>query len=576
VQQSLSKCPTGIRGLDAIMLGGLPRGRPTLVCGSAGCGKTMFGLEFLVRGAQEFGEPGVCISFEERVEDLSTNVASLGFDLPTLVAEKQLRLDHVQLDRSEIEETGEYDLEGLFVRLGYAIDAIGAKRVLLDTVESLFGGLSNTFILRSELARLFTWLKDKGVTAIITGEQGEGKLTRHGLEEYVSDCVILLDHRMTESIFTRRLRVVKYRGSVHGTNEYPFLIDAQGISVLPITSLELQHTASEERISTGVSRLDTMLGGAGYYRGSSILVSGTAGTGKTTLAAQFVSAACGRGERCLVFGFEESLSQTTRNMRSVGIDLAPWVQAGLLKYHATRPTLYGLEMHLVLIHRLIEDFQPHVVVIDPVTGLLNIGTPNEVKSTLMRLIDFLKNMQITALLTALTANPEHPEQTEVAISSLIDTWLILRDIESVGERNRGLMIMKSRGMAHSNQIREFLLTEHGIELQDVYLGPAGVLTGSARLAQEARETAEELRQRQELEQKRQQVLRRHKALEAQIAALQADLAAEETAMRQLSLQEESDETGRRQERAAMARSRQADVAQATALSANTLLKGETP
>ena len=371
--KELAKAPTGIKGLDEITLGGLPRGRPTLVCGSAGSGKTLLGMEFLVRGAQ-LGEPGVCITFEERVDDLIANVASLGFDLPQLIAEKKLRLDHVQLERSEIEEAGEYDLEGLFVRLGYAIDAIGAQRVLLDTIEALFAGLSNTGILRAELSRLFGWLKDRGVTTIVTGERGEGQLTRHGLEEYVSDCVILLDHRVSETIFTRRLRVVKYRGSVHGTNEYPFLIDAHGISVLPITSLALQHTVLDERISTGVPRLDTMLGGKGYYRGSSILVSGTAGTGKTSLGAQFVNAACGRGERCLYFGFEESLSQITRNMRSVGIDLAPWVQAGLLQYYGTRTTSYGLEMHLVKMHKLIEDSQPSVVVIDPVTSFLSSGT----------------------------------------------------------------------------------------------------------------------------------------------------------------------------------------------------------
>jgi circadian clock protein KaiC len=558
VQQSLPKCPTGLRGLDEITLGGLPRGRPTLICGSAGCGKTMFGLEFLVRGAQEFDEPGVCITFEERVEDLIANVASLGFDLQKLVAEKKLRLDHVQLDRNQIEETGEYDLEGLFVRLGYAIDAIGARRVLLDTIEALFAGLSNTFILRAELARLFRWLKDKGVTAIVTGEKGDGTLTRHGLEEYVSDCVIVLDHQVSESIFTRRLRVMKYRGSAHGTNDYPFMIDEYGISILPITSLELQHTASEDRISTGIPRLDTMLGRAGYYRGSSILVSGTAGTGKTTLAAQFINAACGRGERCLYFGFEESRSQVIRNMRSVGIDLAPWLQAGLLQYYGTRPTLYGLEMHLVKMHRLIEDFQPSVVVIDPVTGLLHSGTSHEVRSMLMRLIDFLKSQQITALLTTLASGIERLEQTDVDISSLIDTWLTLCSLESGGERNRGLMILKSRGMAHSNQFREFLLTDQGIDLRDIYLGPAGVLTGSARLVQEAHEEAEELQQRHELEQKQQQIKRKRKALEAQIAALQADLAAEEWELQQLARQEALRQKQGQRDRDAMAKIRQAD------------------
>ena len=555
--KDLPKAPTGIRGLDEITLGGLPKGRPTLVCGSAGCGKTLLGLEFLVHGAQ-LGEPGVCITFEERIDDLIANVASLGFDLPQLMAEKKLRLDHVQLDRSQIEEAGEYDLEGLFVRLGYAIDAIGAQRVLLDTIEALFAGLSNTGILRAELARLFSWLKDKGVTTIVTGEQGEGQLTRHGLEEYVSDCVILLDHRVSDTIFTRRLRVVKYRGSLHGTNEYPFLIDEHGIAVLPITSLELQHAISEERISSGIPRLDTILGGTGYYRGSSILVSGTAGTGKTTLGAQFINAACRRGERCQFFGFEESLGQVTRNMRSVGIDLAPWLQAGLLQYHGTRPTTYGLEMHLVKMHKLVEAFQPSVVVIDPVTSFLHSGTSNEVKGMLTRLIDFLKGQQITAFMTTLTYDVGHLEQTDVHVSSLIDTWIVLRDLESGGERNRGLMVLKSRGMAHSNQLREFFLTSNGFELQDVYIGPAGVLTGSARLAQEAREEAEELLLHSALEEKRRQSARKRKVLEAQIAALQADMATEEAELQQLIRQEELRQRRRQRERTAMAQRRQAD------------------
>ena len=571
--KELAKAPTGIQGLDEITLGGLPRGRPTLVCGSAGSGKTLLGMEFLVRGTQ-LGEPGVCITFEERVDDLIANVASLGFDLPQLIAEKKLRLDHVQLDRSQIEEAGEYDLEGLFVRLGYAIDAIGAQRVLLDTIEALFAGLSNTGILRAELARLFGWLKDRGVTTIVTGERGEGQLTRHGLEEYVSDCVILLEHRVSETIFTRRLRVVKYRGSVHGTNEYPFLIDEHGISVLPITSLALQHTVLDERISTGVPRLDTMLGGKGYYRGSSILVSGTSGTGKTSLGVQFVHAACGRGERCLYFGFEESLGQITRNMRSVGIDLAPWVQAGLLQYYGTRTTSYGLEMHLVKMHKLIEDSQPSVVVIDPVTSFLSSGTANEVKGMLTRLIDFLKSRHITAFLTTLTSEVEHLEQTDVHVSSLIDTWLVLRDIESGGERNRGLMILKSRGMAHSNQIREFLLTENGIELRDVYIGPTGVLTGSARLAQEAREEDEERQQLYALEERRRQSKRKRTVLEARLAALQADIAAEDAELQQYTRQEELRRARQQQARASMAQMRQSDAREASESSGNATHTGE--
>jgi circadian clock protein KaiC len=442
--------------------------------------------------------------------------------------------------------------------------------VFLDTIEALFAGLSNTGILRAELSRLFGWLKDRGVTTIVTGERGEGQLTRHGLEEYVSDCVILLEHRVSDAICTRRLRVVKYRGSIHGTNDYPFLIDEHGISVLPITSLDLQHAASDARISTGVPYLDTMLGGAGYYRGSSILVSGTAGTGKTTLGAQFINAACDRGERCLYFGFEESLAQVTRNMRSVGIDLAPWIQAGLLQYHGTRPTVYGLEMHLVKMHKLVEDFQPRVVVIDPVTSLLSSGTSHEVKGMLTRLIDFLKSREITVFMTTVMSEVAHRERTDVHISSLIDTWLILRDLESGGERNRGLMVLKSRGMAHSNQIREFLLTQNGIELQDVYIGPAGVLTGSARLAQAAQEEAEELQQRYALEEKRRQSEGKRQTLEAQIAALQAAIATEEAELQQLLRQEELRQARRQQERAAMAQIRRADARVALELSGDTI------
>ena len=462
-QEGLPKCQTGIRGLDEITDGGIPKGRPTLVCGGAGCGKTLFAMEFLVRGAAQYNEPGVFMSFEESSEELTQNVASLGFDLNDLEARKMMYLDNVRIERSEIEETGEYDLEGLFIRLNHAIDSIGANRVVLDTVESLFGGLANESILRAELRRLFRWLKEKGVTAIITGERGENMLTRHGLEEYVSDCVILLGNRVEGQISTRRLRIVKYRGSAHGTNEYPFLIDEKGISVMPITSIGLQHDVSTERISSGIPRLDTMLGGEGYYRGSSILVSGTAGTGKTSIAAHFANAACSRGERCLYFAFEEAPSQITRNMRSIGIDLEPWMNQGLLDIYAVRPTIYGLEMHLVKMYKMVMEFKPEVVVIDPVTNLIAIGSDTEVKSMLARLIDFLKANQITAFFTNLSHGGSL-EQTEFGISSLMDTWLLLRDIEIGGERNRGLYILKSRGMAHSNQIREFLLTDKGITL----------------------------------------------------------------------------------------------------------------
>ena len=555
----LPKAPTGIQGLDEITGGGLPKGRPTLVCGSAGCGKTLLAMEFLVRGAREFNEPGVFMAFEETAEDLTENVASLGFDLKNLIAHKKIVLDFVYIERSEIEETGEYDLEGLFIRLGEAIDSIGAKRVVLDTIESLFAGLPNPLILRAELRRLFRWLKTKGVTVIITGERGEGTLTRQGLEEYVSDCVIVLDHRANEQVSSRRLRVVKYRGSTHGTNEYPFLIDENGISVLPVTSLGLQQVASTGRIPSGIPRLDAMLGGAGYFRGSSILISGTAGTGKSSLAAHFAAAACLRGERVLYFAFEESPSQIMRNMRSIGVDLQPWVEKGLLQFQANRPTFAGLEMHLTMMHKAINTFKPQVVIVDPLNSFVIGGNEIEVKAMLMRLVDFLKMKQITGLFTNLTSGGSALEQTDIAISSLIDTWLLLRDIEIGGERNRGLYILKSRGMAHSNQIREFLLTDHGVELRDVYVGPSGVLTGSARLAQEAQEQATRTMREQEVEQRKLELERKRKAMEAQIAAMRAEFEAQETETVKILGQEEAREAHLAQERVAMALSRKADV-----------------
>jgi circadian clock protein KaiC len=525
--RAIRKAPTGIRGFDEITGGGLPAGRPTLVCGSAGCGKTLFGMEFLVRGAVEHGEPGVFLAFEETAEDLSKNVASLGFDLDDLVAKKLLAVDHVRVERSEIEETGEYDLEALFIRLGYAIDSIGAKRVVLDTIEALFAALPNEGILRAELRRLFQWLRDKGVSAVITGERGEGTLTRRGLEEYVSDCVILLDVRVRNEVATRRIRVVKYRGSSHGTNEYPFLIHSDGLSVLPITSIGLQHEVSSERVSTGIPRLDTMLGGEGLYRGSSVLVSGTAGAGKSSLGAHAVAAACRAGERCLYFAFEESEAQITRNMRSIGIDLEPFSRAGLLRFHATRPTFFGLEMHLATMLRLIEEVEPNLVVVDPVTNLLSTGSEVETHTMLMRLIDALKGRGITGIFNSLTSGGDALEQTQVGISSLMDTWLLLRFIEVSGERNRALYVLKSRGMAHSNQVRELVMSDRGIDLADVYVGPGGVLTGTARHAQEAKERAEAEDRRQVVGRTRRDVDRRRRLVEAQIVALRAELEADE-------------------------------------------------
>lgn len=524
----LPKAPTGIQGFDEITAGGLPKGRPTLVCGGAGCGKTLFGIEFLVRGATQFNEPGVLMSFEETNEELTINVASLGFDLNDLIRNKKIALDHVHIERSEIEETGEYDLEALFIRLGHAIDSIGAKRVVLDTIESLFAGLPNQLILRAELRRLFRWLKTKGVTAIITGERGDETLTRQGLEEYVSDCVIMLDHRVSEQTSTRRLRVVKYRGSIHGTNEYPFLIDETGFSVLPVTSLGLEHIVSNERISSGIIALDDMLEGKGYYRGSTVLVSGTAGIGKTSTAAHFAEAACKRGERVLYFCFEESPSQLMRNMLSIGIKLEPWVKKGLLRFQASRPTLYGLEMHLAVTHKFVNEFKPHIVILDPI-NTFDIGDKEfEVKPLLMRIVDFLKVNQITALFTSLTRSESRMESSDIGISSLIDTWLLLRDIELNGERNRGMYVLKSRGMANSNQIREFVLTNHGVELRDVYVGASGVLTGSARIAQEALENSEVLKRKHEIESKKREIARKKDDLDSKIATMRADFASEES------------------------------------------------
>jgi len=524
---TLPKAKSGIQGLDEITSGGLPAGRPTLICGTAGCGKTLLAMEFLVRGATEFGEPGVFVAFEESAEELTQNVRSLGFDLDQLVADKKLLIEHVRVERSEIEETGDYDLEGLFIRLGYAIDSIGAKRVVLDTLEALFSGLSNMAVLRSELRRLFRWLKEKQVTAIITAERGDGTLTRHGMEEYVSDCVILLDHRVNDQLSTRRLRVVKYRGSTHGTNEFPFLIDDDGFSVLPITSSKLEHSASLERVSTGIPRLDAMLGGQGYFRGSSILISGTAGTGKTSLAAHFATASAERGQRCLYFAFEESPNQLIRNMQAIGLDLQKWIKQGLLQVHSARPSVYGLEMHLSMLHKTIQQFEPRAVVIDPISNFISAGTFVDAKSMLTRLIDYLKDRQITAAMTSLTSGGGPLEASEAEISSTIDTWLLVRDIELNGERNRGIYVIKSRGMSHSNQIREFAITEHGIELSDVYLGPDGMLSGSARLAQEAKDQAAVRTRRKTIEGRTHRLQTRRKLLDAQIAALELEFEAEQ-------------------------------------------------
>ena len=515
------KTPTGIEGLDEITEGGFPQGRPTLICGGAGCGKTLLSMQFLIKGITEYDEPGVFMSFEEPSKDLSLNVKSLGFDLEDLKKQKKLVVDHVRVERAEIEETGEYDLDGLFIRLSYAIDTVKAKRVVLDTLESLFAGLDNQSILRAELRRLFQWLKDKGVTAIITGERGEAALTRQGLEEYVSDCVIILDHRVIEQVSTRRLRIVKYRGSTHGTNEYPFLIDEDGISVLPVTSLKLNNEVSSEVISTGVPGLDTMFVGGGFYRGSNILVSGTAGTAKTTIAAYFAYEQCRKKEKTVFFAFEESPQQLIRNMKSIGIDLEPYVKSGMLQIHSSRPSLNGLELHLLTLRKLIKEFKPTSVIIDPISNLITVGSPQEVRSMLVRLIDMLKLNNITAMFTSLNKQTDNirPDLAEESVSSLVDTWITVRDMEGIGERNRGIFIVKSRGMGHSNQVREFVITSEGIKLLDVELGPNGILTGTARKSNELSKKVSKIQLQSELERKDREIARKRKVLEANIAAL---------------------------------------------------------
>ncbi|MBW1654722.1 MULTISPECIES: circadian clock protein KaiC [Flavobacterium] len=534
------KTPTGVDGLDEITEGGFPQGRPTLICGGAGCGKTLLSMQFLIKGITEYDEPGVFMSFEEPSDDLTLNVKSLGFDLEQLKKDKKLVVDHVRVERSEIEEAGEYDLDGLFIRLGHAIDSIKATRVVLDTIESLFAGLDNQAILRAELRRLFHWLKTKGVTAVITGERGEATLTRQGLEEYVSDCVIVLDHRVIEQVSTRRLRIVKYRGSTHGTNEYPFLIDEDGISVLPITSLKLDNEVSSDIISTGVPGLNEMFHGGGFYRGSNILVSGTAGTAKTTVACYFANEQCEKNERTIYFAFEESPHQLVRNMRSIGIDLEKHIKKGILQIHSSRPSLNGLELHLLTLRKLIKEFEPTTVIIDPISNLISVGSEHEVRSMLVRLIDMLKAHNITAMFTSLNKQTDNfrPDLAEESVSSLVDTWITVRDMEGIGERNRGIFIIKARGMGHSNQVREFVITSNGIELLDVELGPQGILTGAARQSYQFKKTMSDIKLQNEISRKDREIERKRKVLEANIEALRNEF---ESAEEELSILKATEE-----------------------------------
>src|SRR3954463_1264830 len=554
-RSALAKAPTGIRGFDEVTGGGLPRGRATLVTGGPGSCQTVFGIEFLVRGAQEFDEPGVLLAFEESAADLTENVASLGFDLAGLEADGRLVIDAVRIDASEIVTTGDFDLDGLFIRLASAVQSVGARRVVLDTIEVLFGALGDEAVVRTEFSRLLRWLKDHELTTVITGERGrEGQLTRYGIEEYASDCVIVLDHRMRDEIATRRLRVVKYRGSDHGTNESPFLVTDRGLRVWPITSTSLTYAVSSERVSLGVPQLDEMLGG-GVYRRSTVLITRPAGTGKTTLAASAVDAACARGESALFVSFEESPDQIIRNMRSVGIDLGRWVDARLLRLWGERATAFGLEAHLSAIERLLEETEPAVAVLDAVGSLTNVGAESEVTSAVIREVDMMKSRGITGILTSLTHDGQR-ESSSVAVSSVIDTWLLLRNVESDGERNRLLFVIKSRGTAHSNQVREFVLTDHGAELLDVSVGPQGVLTGSARMAQVSEERAAEAERSAEVERRRLALTRRSAEVEAQIAVLREQLAPETAELDRLVAEQSRGEDTRAAVRATLARRRQ--------------------
>jgi circadian clock protein KaiC len=536
--QGIRKSPTGIDGFDDLTLGGVPTGRPALVCGSAGCGKTLFATTFLIHGARDYGEPGVFVTFEERPRDIVDNVASLGFALDKLVADKKIAFEYVALDRSELEEAGDYDLEGLFLRLEAAIDSVGAKRVVLDTIESLFSVFSNEAILRAEIRRLFDWLKDKGMTTVITAERGDGTLTRQGLEEYVSDCVILLDHRVQNQISTRRLRIVKYRGTAHGTNEYPFLIDQDGFSVLPVSSLGLNHKVFEDRISSGIADLDNMLAGGGFHRASSILVAGVAGSGKSIVAASFAEAACAAGERALYFSFEESVDQSVRNMKSVGIDIGRWIKSDKLRYIATRPTFYSLEMHLAVVLREVTKFNPSLVVLDPISAFFESGDPMEIQSMLLRVIDFLKGRGVTAVFTHLMHGQDGNVQTESGLSSLMDAWVLLLNREVNGEFNRELYLLKARGTAHSNQVREFIMSDDGLKLVPPYLGENGALTGSARKNEEARSRRTEMQRKADVLRAQQQIQQKRRRAKAQIEALQAELDADEIGLKAMTQDEE--------------------------------------
>ncbi len=554
----LPKTLTGIEGLDVITMGGLPKARASLVCGGTGSGKTLLAMEFLLRGAMQYNEPGVFMSFEESANDLIANTASIGFDLQELITGKKVVVDFVYIEPEEIVEAGEYNLDALFIRLGAAIDSIGAKRVVLDTIESLFSSLPNPAILRTELRRLFRWIKEKGVTALITGEGGTNTLSLQGIEEYVSDCVINLSISIEDRVASRRLRIVKYRGSSHGSNEYPFVIDNEGISLIPITSSRLEHNVSKARVSSGIQRLDAMLGGEGFFQGSVIMISGTSGTGKTTFMSHFADAACRRSERVVYFSFEESPDQIIRNMSSVGLNLDQWVKKGLLFMESRRPTQCGLDMHLVLALKVIAEHTPKVIIMDPVTSFDDIANTSDVKRVLMMFVDYMKSLGITTMFGSLTPSGLPAEVSAVNISSFIDSWILLRDLENNGERNRGIYILKSRGMSHSNQVREFLISDKGVDICDVYLGPGGVETGGARLNMLAQEKALGIRLQEEIELRQFDLENKRNILDSRIAAMRAEFAAQEASNLKMIAQEKNRQTQKSADQIAMGRERNVD------------------
>ncbi|AXV14840.1 KaiC 1 [Neorhizobium sp. SOG26] len=553
--KGITKSPTGIDGFDELTLGGLPTGRPALVCGSAGCGKTLFASTFLLNGARQFDEPGVFVTFEERPVDIINNVASLGFEMDKLIDEGKIWIEHIAVDPSEVAEIGDYDLEALFLRLELAIEQVGAKRIVLDTIESLFSAFTNPAILRAEIRRLFDWLKDRGMTTVITAERGDGTLTRQGLEEYVSDCVLLLDHRVHNQVSTRRLRIVKYRGTAHGTNEYPFLIDEDGFSVLPVSALGLNHKVYDEPISSGIADLDAMLSGGGFHRGSSILLSGVAGSGKSSVSACFASAACARGEKALYFSFEESAAQSVRNMRSIGVDLQPYMDKDMLRHIAARPTFYSLEMHLAVMLREVQRFGPSLVVLDPISAFIGNADQLEVQAMLLRMVDFLKSNGITGVFSHLMHSQDGATETDVGMSSLMDAWILLLNREANGEFNRELYLLKARGMSHSNQVREFVMSDTGITLIPPYLGEGRALTGSARRAEEAKLRRAEFARRAEVERLSESVGKRRRQAQAQIEALQAEMQADEAELNRLRLGEENYRAQLEADRALMEQSR---------------------